>query len=184
MHKEEVYMYILATIIVLLLTIAFFWVNSFGFSLYVLREFIDMPTVIVLVLMCFFFLLATRTLKDFKNALKFTMKRKQDAHTLGELTGAQDSVVMLSQAVIYGSVFLATLCGVDVLFHMDALSTIGPCVAIMLENIVYGMLIEMILLIMKTNLQKKIRNFLESDTGDNISENDKELSNEGEDSEG
>lgn len=182
--QKEVQMYILATIIVLLFTLVFFWVNSFGLSLNIMPEFIDCPTFMVLMLLCLFFLMVTGTLKDFKNAIRFTVRRKSDSHTLGDLRDAQDSVIMLSQAVIYGSIFITAFCGVDILYHMDDLSSIGPLLAIMLLSIVYGMLIEMVLLIMKINLQKKIRNYLKADAGDSVSENDEELKNEGENSEG
>lgn len=177
-------MYILATIIVLLFTVMFFWVSSFGLSFDIMPEFIDFPTFMVLMLLCLFFLMVTGTLKDFKNAIKFTVKRKLGSHTLGELRDAQDSVIMLSQAVVYSSIFITAFCGVDILFHMDDLSSIGPLLAIMLLSIVYGMFTEMVLLVMKMNLQKKIRNYLEADAGDSVSENDEELKNEGENSEG
>lgn len=176
-------MYILATIIVLLFTVMFFWVSSFGLSFDIMPEFIDAPTFIVLLLLCLFFLMVTGTLKDFKNAIKFTVKRKSGSHTLGELRDAQDSVIMLSQAVVYSSIFITAFCGVDILYHMDDLWSIGPLLAIMLLSIVYGMFTEMVLLVMKMNLQKKIRNYLEADAGDSASENDEELKNEGENSE-
>lgn len=173
-------MSVLATILILLLAVMVFCVSNFGVSFNWFYEFVDSPTIIVLLLLCLFFLMATGTLKDFGNAVRFMVKRKADEYTLGELKDAQEAVAMLSQAVVYCVVFITAFLGVDVLYHMDDLSNLGPLIAISLLSIVYGMLIEMILLIMKMSLQKKIRNYLEADEVSDSSEENAEPEEEGE----
>lgn len=158
-------MYILATIIVFLLTVFVFIGNLFGFRsfhMYV-YEYWDFGSLIVLLLFSLFILMATGKLKDFKNAVRYSVGKKGGASTLKALKEAQDAVVMLSQALIYGSVFISFFCGVDLLFRMDNPAALGPSLSIILLTIVYAMFIEMILLVVRVNLQKKIQNYLEAD---------------------
>lgn len=173
-------MSVLATIMILLLAVMVFCVSNFGVSVYWLYEFLDSPTIIVLLLLCLFFLMATGTLKDFGNAVKFSVKGKTSTYTLGGLKDAQDAVAMLSQAIIYSVVFITAFMGVDILYHMDDLARLGPYMAVMLLSIVYGMLMEMVLLVMKMNLQKKIRNYLETDMVGDCAEENAESEKEGE----
>ncbi len=173
-------MFTLAAIIILLFAVMLFCVSNFGVSFNWLGEFFDLPTIIVLLLLCLFFLMATGSLKDFGNTVKLMVKRKAGVYTLGELKASQDAVIMLSQAVIYCIVFIAAFLGVDMLYHMDDLAGIGPAIAVMLLSIVYGMLIEMLLLVMKMRLQKTIRNYLKADAGGECPSENMESEKEGE----
>lgn len=127
---------------------------SIGFS-----RIFDAPTIVMLALFVIPMLASSGMLKDFNNAFRFVMGRKR-AESLRELKRAKEAVKLIIKVVIAGSVFVACLESIVILYEMDDISSLGPILAVILLMMVYGLAVSLLLFPVESILTLKIQEFI------------------------
>ena len=119
----------------------------------------DMPTIIMLILFIVPMLASSGLLKDFNNAFRFVLGRKK-AEGLKELKRAKEAVKLVIKVLIAGSVFVACLESIVILYEMDDISKLGPIFAVILLMMVYGLAVSLLLFPVESILNVKIHEFI------------------------
>lgn len=163
-------MYFAALIAVMLVTgvIMIFMVNG---SMMPVRQmvayYLDPISILLLGLICLALLLASGMLKDFNNAFRYVLKKESKA-TLSQLKRALEAVCFIMKGISYIAAFIVAFCIIFLLYSMADPSTLGPIVSMDLLIILYGMIINLVLLVIKSRLKLKIMEYI-SDNEDSES---------------
>lgn len=151
-------MYLLSFISVVLLT-GVISVVSFGMNVSFAARLIDFSTIFLLVLFVVPLLISGGLLKDFNNAFRLEMGKK-NAESLMELKRAKESVSLTIKVMISLSIFVCAVQGIGVIYSIDDLSSLGPYFARSLCSLIYGMGTALILLPLQARLNIKIQEFI------------------------
>ena len=127
-----------------------------------LYRIMDLPTLIVMILLILPMLASGGLLRDFNNAFRFVLGRKK-AEDLRELKRSREAVRLAIRILISGSVFLACLQGIAILYTMSDLRTLGLNVAIMLLAVLYGLAVSLLLFPVETILDLKIQDYISTE---------------------
>ena len=96
-------------------------------------------------------------LKDFNNAFRLGIGKRQPA-SLMELKRAKEAVSLAIKVSLAASTFNGVMSSALVLFVVDDLASLGPSMAVSLIVLIYGM--GLILLPLKSRLNLKIQEFI------------------------
>lgn len=157
-EKEEEEMYLLSIICVILMTAVLCGTLGMSGSVMFGRLY-DFPTIIFLVLFLVPLLISGGLLKDFSNAFRFAIGKKE-AGTLLELKRAKEAVSLTIKIMMVVSVFICAIEGIFIIYSMDDPTKLGPSFAVMLLSLIYGMGFALVLLPLQARLNVKIQEFI------------------------
>lgn len=151
-------MYLLSMICVILLTVVMCGTLGMNGSM-IFHRFCDLPTIIFLLLFLIPLLISAGLLKDFGNAFRFGIGKKE-AEDLPELKRAKEAVSLATKIMLVLSVFICAIQGIFIIYSMDDLSRLGPSFSVALLSLIYGMGMALILLPLQARLNVKIQEFI------------------------
>ncbi len=151
-------MYLLSVICVILLTAVMCgtWGVTGSSMLY---RFCDFSTIIFLVLFLVPLLISGGLLKDFSNAFRLVIGKKE-AGSLQELKRAKEAVSLTIKIMMVVSVFICAIQGIFIIYRMDDPARLGPSFSVALLSLIYGMGTALVLLPLQARLNVKIQEFI------------------------
>lgn len=155
-------MYLLAVLAVVVMSFVTVAVMRSGGNL---QYFSEPLSFLMLLVICVLMLLVTGLLKDFNHAFRYLLKKDTDPG-LYQMKRSLEAVKFVMKTVVYGTVFFTSVSLVTLLYRIDDISSIGPIMASFLLAIVYGMMVNMVLLAVKVKLQLYIMNFVAEEPED------------------
>lgn len=157
-QKGDIHMYFIAFFAIILLAV--FMVSFTATGIGGLVYFIDMPSLVILLLICIPILLASNMWKDFHHALQIVFGKEKE-YTLLELKRAAEAVTLVMKTLLYGG-FFAFFFSIPILLHglMDV-SKLGPSLAVAVLTVVYALALELLLLPIQARLKIKMAEFME-----------------------
>lgn len=157
-EKEEEEMYLLSVICVILMTAVLCGTLGMGGSTMFYR-FCDFSTIIFLVLFLVPLLISGGLLKDFSNAFRLVIGKKE-AGSLQELKRAKEAVSLTIKIMMVVSIFICAIEGIFIIYSMDDLTKLGPSFSVALLSLIYGMGTSLVLLPLQARLNVKIQEFI------------------------
>lgn len=144
----------LISFIAVILTIVLCSTGLWGHSS-VLRYFIDLPTLIILLIICIPFLISTGLIKDFNNAFRIVLSKKKET-TLIELKRAVEAVSLTIKSLFVTGFLFAMMSLFTILRTLDTPETIGPKMSLCILSIIYVCVLILILLPLRSTLNLRI----------------------------
>ena len=134
------------------------FMGSWGFSS--IAWFIDLPSLILIVMILIPGLLIMGEWKDFIKSFSVGVK----PYNLLELKNIIEAVGAAQKLTIYGALFAIIISGILLMGRLDDPSTIGPNLAVCFLSGFYAVIIEFFLLPLRLNAERKMNE--EMDLGD------------------
>lgn len=150
-------MYFLSMVSVILLTVVMCGASGMNGSYYV--RYLDFNTILFLILFLIPLLLSGGLLKDFQNAFRIGVGRKEAA-SLMELKRAKEAVGLTVKIMLTLSVFICAIQGVFILYNMADPALLGPSFSVSLLSLAYGMGIALVLFPLQARINMKIQEFV------------------------
>ena len=116
--------------------------------------FIDLPSVLLLVILLVPILISAGVWKDFNNAFRIVMERKSEA-TIAQINRSIAAVELAGKTLLFGSSFIAACSMMIILATLSSPEQLGPNLAVALLSFLYGLLGYLLLLPLKTRLVTK-----------------------------
>lgn len=129
-------------------------------GVYGVRQFWDTPAFVFMAVFTFLVLFFTGTWKDFCNGLSLTFMKRTDVSRM-EIQKALSAVNFIKKTVFLEAAIVTTICLTNMLYHMDALNTIGPALAVTLLCILYGSLFSIFLTFLAGRLDNMLVSYME-----------------------
>lgn len=126
-----------------------------------LLEFLDVMSLIFLLVLIIPIMLSAGLLKDLNNAFRFVFGKKKEAVLL-EIKRAKLAVEVMMKTSIYSSVFVMMLQFEVLLHNMAEPSTLGPIISVVLLTLLYAMIICILLLPIRARLEQRILEYMPS----------------------
>lgn len=155
--KHSIGMVLLLEVIVFVIM---FSVNSLimaGSVTRILANFIDFPSIVVIVLIVAPALIVSGMGKDFGRA--FTVGKKE--YSLHQLKRSAEAVQMVQRLVVCGAGITVVMSLVVIMGKLDTIETIGPNLAVAVLAAFYAFIIEFLLVPLKANLQNAITDMMD-----------------------
>lgn len=150
-------MYFLSMVSVVLLTVLMCGASGMNGG-YIMR-YLDFNTILFLVLFLIPLLISGGLLKDFHNAFRLVIGKKETEDLL-ELKRAKEAVNLTIKVMIAVSVFICAVQGIFVIYSMDDPMSLGPSFSVALLSLIYGMGVALILFPLQARLNVKIQEFI------------------------
>lgn len=150
-------MFFLSMISVVFLTVVMCGISGMNGS-YISR-YLDFQTLLFLVLFLIPLLISGGLLKDFQNAFRLVIGKKE-AENLLELKRAKEAVSLTIKIMIVVSVFICAIQGIFVIYSMDDPASLGPSFSVSLLALIYGLGMALVLLPLQARLQIKIQEYI------------------------
>ena len=149
-------MYFLSMVSVILMTVVMCgtWMDGSYFIRY-----LDFNTILFLVLFLIPLLISGGLLKDFQNAFRLGIGRKEAA-SLMELKRAKEAVSLTVKIMMVSSVFICAIQGIFIIYNMNDPASLGPSFSVSLLSLVYGMGIALVLFPLQARINIKIQEFV------------------------
>lgn len=157
MKTEGKEMYLLSIVCVILLTAVM--CGTCGMNAIYISRYLDFNTILFLVLFLVPLLISGGLLKDFHNAFRLVVGKKE-AKDLLELKRAKEAVNLTIKIMIAVSVFICAIQGIYVIYSLSDLSLLGPSFSVALLSLIYGMGTALILFPLQARLNVKIQEFI------------------------
>lgn len=138
------------------------FVNVFSTGGMQLAWYLDLPSLILLIIICVPFLVSAGLLRDFNNAFRFVVAKKK-AKSLLELKRAQEAVSLAMITLLVAGTFIFFLTLIFILVKLDDPLLLGPNIAVALLEVVYATAFSLLLLPLRAQMKVKILEFLERD---------------------
>lgn len=138
--------------LLLFLGIFLFNVLLGGWGVSAIAWFLDIPSILLILLVFIPGLLIMGAWKDFTKAFSVGIKK----FSLLELKNIIEAVNAAQKLTIYGALFAIIISGVLLLGRLDDPSTIGPNLAVCFLSGLYAVIIEFLLLPLRLNAEKKM----------------------------
>lgn len=123
----------------------------------------DLPTLILLLIICIPFLLSAGLLKDLNNAFGIALGRKNDIG-LNEIKRAAEAVT-LTISTLLGSGFLIFLMSMITILHsIDTPASLGPKISVAILGFIYSCVFALLLLPLKSILNLRIIEYMSKPT--------------------
>lgn len=113
---------------------------------------LDFPSIVCLLLFVVPALFVSGTAKDFFNA--FTIGKTH--YTIAQMKKSLEAVKMLQRLVVCGASFITVVTFIVVLCNVDDFTNIGPIAATMTITVLYGVVLETILVPLSVHVQNHI----------------------------
>jgi len=126
-----------------------------------LIQFMDIMSLICLLVLIIPVMLSAGLLKDLNNAFRLTFGKKKEAALL-ELKRAKLAVDTMIRTAIYSSVFVMMLQFEVMLHNMSDPSYLGPVISVVLLILLYAMIISILLLPIRAKLEQRILEYMPS----------------------
>lgn len=152
-------MYFISILAVIVAMVLVNFISTSGVSL---AWYIDIPSLLLLIILCVPLMYSAGLLKDFNNAFRFVVAKKQ-AKSLIELKRAQEAVSLAVRTLLLSGVFVFFVTVVIIAAKLDDPALLGPNLAVAILVIVYAVAISLILLPLRAQMKVKILEFLERD---------------------
>lgn len=151
-RKMEAFITMLLSV-VFLVVILFFSVQP---GLVKVAQYMDLPSIITLMLILTVFMSAAGLLMDFFHAFSYVYGKRQALSRM-DLERAYEAVQLARKILVYGSIFVAFFYAVVVLASCYTKPEIfGPNLAVLVLSILYAMLCVLLLLPLESRLKLKI----------------------------
>lgn len=147
-------MYFLSMVSVILLTVVMCRVDGSYYAPY-----FDFLSILFLVLFLIPLLISSGLLKDFQNAFRLGIGRKEAADLM-ELKRAKEAVSLTIRIMLILSVFMFAVQGVSIIYNVDDPALLGPSFSVSLLSFIYGMGIALVLFPLQARLNIKIQEFV------------------------
>lgn len=151
-------MYLLSILSVIVMVIVV-CITSWGMNASYILRFLDVYTILWLVLFLVPLLISGGLLKDFNNAFRLGIGKKE-AVSLTELKRAKESVSLTIKILIAVAVFISSIQSIFILYNIDDLSKLGPSLSVVILTFVYVMGITLILLPLQARLSVRIQEYI------------------------
>ena len=138
--------------LLLFLGIFLFNVLLGGWGVSAIAWFLDLPSILLILLVFIPGLLIMGAWKDFTKAFSVGIRK----FSLLELKNIIEAVGAAQKLTIYGALFAIIISGVLLLGRLDDPSTIGPNLAVCFLSGLYAVIIEFLLLPLRLNAEKKM----------------------------
>lgn len=146
---------IIAIILLISLSSNFFM----EFSTISFQYLLDLPSFIMLLIICIPFLVSSGLMKDFNNAFRIVLSRKKNV-SLNELKRAIEAVTLAIKTLL-GSGFLIFLMSMLIILHtLDTPESLGPKVSATLTAFIYACVFALPLLPLKSILNLRIIEYM------------------------
>jgi len=124
-----------------------------------IQSFLDLPSILLVLLLGIPILISSGLFKDFNNAFRIVLSKKKNS-SLIEIKRALEAINMMIRAFLCIGLFLF-LVSMIVVLHMIATPTsLGPAMAVSLLCFIYGTAMALLLLPIKAILQVRIIEFM------------------------
>lgn len=151
-------MYILSFFAVILVSVVMLAFSGTGFdSIYI---FMDIPSILLLLLLIIPILIASNLLKDFNNAFRLVISKKKGSSIL-ELKKAIEAVTLVKNVLLFGAGFISVFSMIIILKELEDLSHLGPNLAVVFLTLLYSLAINIILLPVKSKLQVMLMEYIQ-----------------------
>lgn len=151
---------VLAGELVIFIVIFMIIVIGGGWSLSAVTWFLDLPTLLLLVLILIPGLLVMGEWKNFIKAFSVGIKE----YSLLELKNIIGAVDAAQKLTVYGALFSIIVSGVLIMGRLDDLSTLGPNLAVCFLSGLYAVIVEFFLLPLRLSAERRMNE--EMDMGD------------------
>lgn len=145
-------MYFISIIGIILVTV----ILTFSVSL---QSFLDLPSLLLVLLLAIPILISSGLFKDFNNAFRIALSKKKN-NSLIELKRALEVINMMIRAFLCIGLFLFLVAMITVLHMMDTPESLGPSLSVSLLCFIYGTAMALLLLPIKAILQVRIIEFM------------------------
>lgn len=151
-------MYLLSILSVIIMVVVV-CATSWGMNASYFIRFLDIHTVLWLVLFLVPLLISGGLLKDFNNAIRLGIGKKEAA-SLIELKRAKESVSLTIKILIAVAVFITSIQSIFILYNMSDPAMLGPSFSVAILTFVYVMGITLILLPLQARLNVRIQEYI------------------------
>ena len=155
--------FVLAGELILFIAVFMFNILLGGWGVASIAWFIDLPSLLLIVLFLIPGLIIMGEWKDFVKSFSVGIKR----YGLLELKNIIEAVGAAQKLTIYGALFAIIISGIIFLGRLDSPATIGPNLAVCFLAGFYAVIVEFFLLPLKLNAERKMNE--EMDFGDDES---------------
>lgn len=123
------------------------------------QYFVDLPSLLLILLLSIPILISSGLLKDFNNAFHIALGKKK-SNGLIEIKRALEAVNMMIWTFLCSGLFLFLASMITVLHSLDDPSYLGPVISVSLLCFIYGAALALLLLPIKAILQVRIIEFM------------------------
>ena len=120
-------------------------------------HYIDVPIMISIPLFVLPAMLVSGTMKDFGRA--FQIGRK--LYSIGQIKKSLEAVEMTQRLVICGCMFPTLIMVIVLLYNMEDLTSVGPSLSVSLVAILYGVILESLLIPLHAHVQNRLTEALD-----------------------
>lgn len=164
-------MYFISILAIILVTIILG--NGWGFSpFFGLTSFIDLPSLLIILLICIPLLISSGLFKDFNNAFRIALNKKAE-YSLIEIKRAIEAVSLTIKTLLCAGIFLFTASLLQILKILSDPVELGPTIAVSLLTLIYTLIFALMLLPIKSILNIRIIEFMPE-----LTENTENISSE------
>ena len=122
-------------------------------------NFIDMPSIICILLVVIPVLWVSGMGRDFLNS--FSVGQKE--YTLSQLKRILESIIMVQRLIVCGAGITAVIGIITILTRLDHLETMGANLAVVLLVVFYTVVLELFLITLRANTQNVITDMMDSE---------------------
>ncbi len=131
---------------------------------------IDMPTLFLIILFCVPVLIISGLWKDFIKAFSVSKQK----YSIAQLRRCLEAVLVTQKLVLISSFFIAFISIITLLKKLDVPQSLGPNLAVICLSGLYAVIIEFLLLPLKTNVQVTLIHEMEISNEEDETETDNE----------
>ena len=151
-------MYFISILAIILVTIILG--SSWGFSpFFGLTGFVDLPSLLIILLICIPLLISSGLLKDFNNAFRIALSKKAE-YGLIEIKRAIEAVSLTIKTLLCAGTFLFAASLLQILKMFSDPAELGPHIAVSLLTLIYTLIFALMLLPIKSILNIRIIEFM------------------------
>lgn len=150
----------LVAIIVSMFLMALLFQGGAG-SLKFLTMFLDLPSLICILLLSLPILVKNGLFKDFIRAFK--MQSKKFSCSLSDMRRSLDVVELMQKQILYAGGIATIVPVIYVLCIVDDLALVGPNIAVSLMTVFYTAILELLLLPMQLEIKRRIIDYMEEE---------------------
>lgn len=121
---------------------------------------IDLPSVIILLILCVPVLLSAGLFRDFNNAFAIALSKKKIAR-ITEMKRAMEAVDLTMKTLLFGGGFIFIFSLIIVLRNLEVPEMLGPNIAVAMLTFIYAIGFNIILLPIKSKLNIRMTEFMQ-----------------------
>lgn len=124
--------------------------------------FVDLPTVLIMIIFVVPVLMRGGLWKDFKRAFK--LLQKDFTCRLGELRRTKDVLEMMQKQIWYAGILTMMVSIIYVMVNISDPSLLGPNIAVSVLTLFYTVILEMFLLPLQLEVKRRIIHYMDLET--------------------